>query len=232
MAIFFTADTHFDHDMILKYANRPWARMVKDWRDRAQVESAKEAMNASLIENWNKVVTNSSDRVFVIGDFAWSRHAYFLNACKGKKTLIIGSHDRVNNDVLRNFTEFMKEKEIRVGDISMVLHHTCLRLWERCHYGSVHLFGHSHGRLTTFNMSFDVGVDTELAKYSPVPLEAVIKEVDRRRGMMQDAGRIVGTNDKILYRQDDVAWVTMNKVKQDEFTATGEMMLPDYADDL
>ena len=214
MALFFTADPHFDHEAILQYTPRPWSNM-KD-------------MNEALVENWNKTVTSNADRVFVLGDFAWSRHGYFLNACRGKKILIVGSHDRINTDMLRNFTEFTKEKEIKVGGIVMILHHSVQRLWEKCHYGAAHLFGHSHGRLTTFNMSFDVGVDTELAKYAPMPLATVVAEIERRRQMMRDAGRIVESNGKTLYRQDDVAWVTMGKVKQDSYDDLGELLVSDY----
>ena len=236
MALFFTADTHFDHDMIMRHANRPWANMIKDWNDREQVQKALDAMNEELVGNWNAVVGNA-DTVFVIGDYAWSRHGYFLKACNGKKTLIVGSHDRINTDTLRGFVDFTREKEIKVDGVTLVMHHTCLRLWEKGHYGAAHLFGHSHGRLTTFNMSFDVGVDSELASrvkvskndkdewkcgYAPIPLDMVLDEVDRRRRMMEDAGRVVRDNKKTIYRQDDVAWITMNKVKQDEYNASGE----------
>lgn len=227
MGLFFTADPHFNHEAILRYTNRPWKDMIKDWRDDKQVEAAKNAMNAALIDNWNKDITDK-DRVFVIGDFAWSSHAYFLGACKGKKILIVGSHDRISTDVLRGFAEFTKEKEIKVDNTVMILHHTCLRLWEKCHYGAAHVFGHSHGRLTTFNLSFDCGVDTGLAKYAPIPLETVLEEIDRRRVVMRDAGRIVETNGKVLYRQDDVAWVTMGKVKQDSYDTSGEQVFVDY----
>ena len=52
---FFTSDTHFGHENIIKYCNRPF--------------TSTEEMDKALISNWNKVV-KPEDTVFHLGDFA------------------------------------------------------------------------------------------------------------------------------------------------------------------
>jgi calcineurin-like phosphoesterase family protein len=49
--------------------------------------------------------------------------------------------------------------EITVEGYRLVLCHYPLAVWNRRHYGSVHLHGHSHGALASIGMRLDVGVD-------------------------------------------------------------------------
>lgn len=68
---FFIADTHFSEDNIRRYENRPF-------------ESVEE-MDASLIKNWNSVVS-SDDEVYVLGDFgADKKETYILSKLNGTK---------------------------------------------------------------------------------------------------------------------------------------------------
>jgi len=50
--------------------------------------------------------------------------------------------------------------EVKAYGHTICLHHYSQRRWAKSHYGSWHLFGHSHGGLESFGYSFDVGVDT------------------------------------------------------------------------
>ena len=52
--IFFTSDTHFNHENIIKYCSRPYVD--------------KNEMNEDLIKRWNSVV-KENDIVFHLGDF-------------------------------------------------------------------------------------------------------------------------------------------------------------------
>lgn len=51
--IYFTADTHFGHENIIRFCNRPFPDL--------------ETMNETLIENWNQRVC-SNDTIYIIGD--------------------------------------------------------------------------------------------------------------------------------------------------------------------
>ena len=79
--IFFVADTHFGHEAMIRFENRPF----KDIRD----------MEQKIIKNWNETVAQE-DRVFVLGDFAFGDKAEVTRLCRslnGKKTLVLGNHD-------------------------------------------------------------------------------------------------------------------------------------------
>lgn len=82
MRVFLTSDLHFGHKNIIEYEKRPF-RNIED-------------MNAGIIKNWNKVVSND-DMVFCLGDVSFGG-AEMTKECvsqlQGKKILIMGNHDR------------------------------------------------------------------------------------------------------------------------------------------
>ena len=78
---FFTSDTHFHHQNIIKYCNRPF--------------SSVDEMNEKLINNWNSVV-GKNDIVWHLGDFCFGRKeniSEILPKLNGKINLVIGNHD-------------------------------------------------------------------------------------------------------------------------------------------
>ena len=52
--VYFTSDTHFYHSNIIDFCKRPFKNV--------------EDMNETLIENWNRIVSQD-DNVFHLGDF-------------------------------------------------------------------------------------------------------------------------------------------------------------------
>ena len=87
---FFTADSHFDHKNIIEHCERPFDNV--------------DEMNETMVCNWNNTVA-SSDTVYIIGDFAFRRHAQWIKRLHGKKTLIVGSHDKMSGDTYSLFTD-------------------------------------------------------------------------------------------------------------------------------
>jgi calcineurin-like phosphoesterase family protein len=57
----------------------------------------------------------------------------------------------------------------------VVLCHYSMQVWDRSHYGSWHLFDHSHGTLKGIGLSFDVG--TDCTEFAPIPLEVVTSKM-------------------------------------------------------
>ena len=85
MKIFVISDTHFYHKNIIRYCNRPFESI--------------EEMNAALIKNWNKTVSND-DIVIFCGDFCFCRTAEkkevttaITNQLNGHKIIVKGNHD-------------------------------------------------------------------------------------------------------------------------------------------
>jgi calcineurin-like phosphoesterase family protein len=82
--IFLTSDTHFFHEAIIKYCDRPFKNA--------------EEMNYKLIEAWNKKVPQDG-LVFHLGDFAWGGYEFWKKIreqLNGDIILIKGNHDQKN----------------------------------------------------------------------------------------------------------------------------------------
>lgn len=156
--IFFTSDTHFSHFNVIKYAKRPFVNV--------------DEMNEEMINRWNAVVTKS-DFVYHLGDFAFEKDEakliWIISRLNGEIHLIEGNHDnKMSSKVKKQFASISPFKELKVvdpdgwgGHQSVTLCHYALRTWNKSHFGSYSLFGHSHGSLPDDNnaLSLDVGVD-------------------------------------------------------------------------
>jgi calcineurin-like phosphoesterase family protein len=167
----FTADTHFDHANVIRYAGRPFDNV--------------EAMDEALVANWNARV-QPGDWVYHLGDFAFckpERALWFARRLAGNKCLVFGNHDkrlRREDDLLKQFCWARDLTEIKVQDETapdgvqrIVLCHYAMRVWNRSHYGAWQLYGHSHGSLKDdpHALQLDVGVDAWA--YRPVSYEEI-----------------------------------------------------------
>ena len=147
--IFFTSDTHFNHQYMLN--------------TRKQFTSLEE-MNEQLIANWNSRVKRN-DLVYHLGDFALGSVAEAVtisNRLNGQIYLVRGNHDRVaENKLCRNRFVWIKDlHRVKIDGQKIYLLHYAMRTWNCMHHGSWHLHGHSHGSLPELDVkSFDVGVD-------------------------------------------------------------------------
>ena len=143
--IYFTADSHFNHANIIHFCQRPFASVSE--------------MNEALIAKWNARV-GKGDLVYHLGDFAWGDWDPILDRLNGDIVLIRGGHDRkLEKKFAGRFLHIADLMDIVVEGYSIVLCHYCLRVWNKSHFDSWHLFGHSHGRLPALGKSLDVGVD-------------------------------------------------------------------------
>ena len=80
MSIFYIADCHFGHEAIIDLCNRPFQTV--------------EEMDETMIENWNRRVTNK-DTVCILGDMFYKHKdpKSVIDRLKGYKHFIIGNHD-------------------------------------------------------------------------------------------------------------------------------------------
>ena len=172
MSVFFTGDTHFHHQNIIKYCNRPYKYV--------------DEMNESLIKIWNETVGDNDD-VYHVGDFAFCGPDVAERiACrlKGRKHLIIGNHDhkRILKKLEPHFVWIKDVYMLKVQDQSPLfgkknqqiwLSHYAHKVWPQGHYGVWNLFGHSHGGLKDdpTTLSLDVGVDVH--NYRPVSYDEI-----------------------------------------------------------
>lgn len=152
--IYFTSDTHFGHSKVIDFCNRPF--------------SSVEEMDETLIQNWNKTV-GKKDTIYHLGDFSFKPEKY-VSRLNGTIILIMGGHDRINK-VKNLFSDVFQSKTIKYNKNIIVLSHFCYRVWDRSHYNSWHLYGHSHGSLPPIGKSMDVGVDCN--NFTPVLINQI-----------------------------------------------------------
>jgi len=169
--IHFTADTHFGHKNILKH--QP---------NRGKLFSNIEEHDQYLVDRWNEVV-NPYDTVYHLGDFSMCsdyKSKQIFKSLNGNIHLILGNHDSFQT--LKHpdykFVSISNYKEIKVEGISIVLLHYAMRVWDKSHYGSYHLYGHNHGSLPDDpnSRSFDTGVDCH--NLQPIPFSKVKELMD------------------------------------------------------
>lgn len=157
--IWLASDTHFFHENILKYCNRPFETV--------------EAMNDALVANWNSVV-KPDDHVYHLGDFCfgnvekwnWCLEPGRLN---GHIHLILGNHDpdRVFREgtLIERFDSIDYQKVLIIEGWTVILNHfPFLSFSNNRDHKVMGLSGHTHvGQLSSSVESYD----TLKAMYKP-----------------------------------------------------------------
>lgn len=131
MKFFIISDTHFGHENVIKYCNRPFA-------------NAKE-MDEAMIKNWNEVVSNK-DTVIHLGDFGLGSKEYIksiLQRLNGRKILIKGNHDNWTDEWYREAGfAYVSKFPIVWNDIYILSHSPLPPLADKLpffqYYGHIH----------------------------------------------------------------------------------------------
>ena len=149
----FTADTHFGHENIIDYCNRPFKSVSH--------------MDMELIRRWNERV-KPEDVVLHLGDMAF-RHVLrprdYLDQLNGEKIIIKGNHDR-HNDVKSILTSAV----IRYGGIDFWLSHEPKAVYKYNLCGHVH--GHWRVRRRGSHVIVNVGVD--VWDFRPIDINEIL----------------------------------------------------------
>lgn len=184
--IFFTSDTHFGHENIIKFCNRPF--------------KSKKEMDKILIENWNNKVPDDG-LVFHLGDFAWGDFkfwTYIREKLNGTIILIKGNHDFRNGPQSEAqyrtlFAKSIMQMHIKIENRHILLNHApflCYGGTYRDFNGLVfQLFGHVHSGpnivgkdaerlIHLFPTQYDVGVDNN--NYTPISWYEVRDIIERK----------------------------------------------------
>ena len=168
--IYFTADTHFGHENVIRFCSRPYATAAE--------------MDEALIENWNSRV-KGNDTVFILGDmfFRSDNAEKILRRLKGKKRLLIGNHDgswMTKVDVSRYFASVDLMLELSDGCHALTLCHYPLLTWKHAKK-SYMVHGHIHNDtgadfwplLAARDNALNAGVD--INGYQPVTFDELLE---------------------------------------------------------
>lgn len=162
--IYFIADTHFYHNNIIKYCNRPFKDVLE--------------MNETIINNWNNTVIDN-DTIYHLGDVALCSNellAPIINRLNGKKILIRGNHDtrsvvafeKMGFTVLRN-------APISIDKYKLILSHIPLPD-TMIPNGYINIHGHIHNK--PLNESKHKGGKVEYKKELYTPNKHICVSVD------------------------------------------------------
>ena len=169
--IFFTSDTHFNHDREFVYSPRGFKTIQE--------------MNGTLVKNWNETVGNDDD-IYVLGDFFLGTDfnciQEVLNKLNGRIHLVTGNHDTPSK-----ITEYTSWNNIvEIADALRIRYKK--REFFLCHYpvltasleqdpnkAVINLFGHTHSKDKFYEdrpYMYNVAVDANDNK--PVEIEEIL----------------------------------------------------------
>lgn len=159
--IFFISDTHFCHQNIIEYCNRPFATT--------------DDMNEAMIENWNTVV-KPQDHVWHLGDVGMgfkneAEFAAVLRRLNGHKRLTVGNHDKIKTPILHQYFEKI-ELWRNWKDEGFTSSHIPLNV-DQLPYG-IQIHGHIH---TNLKDGPYINVCVEHTAYAPIPMEDIVEQV-------------------------------------------------------
>lgn len=161
---YFIADTHFNHENIIKYCNRPFKNSNE--------------MNEYIINKWNSVVTEN-DVVYHLEDVGFgstSELKKLVGRLNGKKILIRGNHDYkrgLNGWKEVGFSEVYKKRLVLSN---LILTHEPIEVEENY----INIFGHIHDKPLDerFNKNNHICVSCDIIDYTPIDIEKRIKEIE------------------------------------------------------
>jgi len=179
--LFFTSDSHFFHDNIIKYCNRPFSNAIE--------------MNEALISNWNSVVPEDGN-VFMAGDFIHTGKIEsvqnIVDKLNGRIWWILGNHcyqSRHDRKVVSDIVQGRQMDAATVlikndNDQRLFISHYPHLYWPR---DTWHLHGHIHsGPNSTSSekapfhpLRLDVGVDN--CEYKPISYQQVKDIINKQK---------------------------------------------------
>ncbi|WP_299953840.1 metallophosphoesterase [uncultured Roseobacter sp.] len=153
MTNWYTADTHFGHESVIGFCDRPFANASQ--------------MDVTLIENLHAHVT-SDDDLWILGDFTFgpkAKEAYYLSEIFGQLPgtrihLIVGNHDQAATLALP-WDSISHIAEVRDGPKSQAhtLCHYPMITWNHAGRQALQLFDHVHYNWQGSRNSVNVRVD-------------------------------------------------------------------------
>ena len=162
LAVYIISDTHFGHNNIIKYTNRPF----KDTDE----------MDEYIAEQWLETV-GEDDIVIHLGDIALkcAHLDEVLENLPGKKYLVMGNHDWCRTKTYyrkRGFIEVYDNLEVEVDGVKVLLTHMPdLEAKVPNIHGHLHNATNFAGTLSKYNILYA----PELENYAPVKIQELLK---------------------------------------------------------
>ena len=161
--------THFGHTKMCEF--------VRFNGEKVRPFTNSQEMDETLVSNWNGVVT-TTDKVYVLGDVAFSRsNLATMERLNGKKILIKGNHDNLDlKDYVKYFYDIRASHKLDNSVLTHIpIHPESLARW------GLNVHGHLHSNVVKLSLAqipdhryFNVSV--ERINYTPISLEQIKKQ--------------------------------------------------------
>ena len=170
MNLWFTSDTHFGHENIIKYCGRPFKTL--------------EQMNSEIIRRWNERV-QPGDMVIFAGDFCFRNTAASKERGEGDTHRWKNYRDQLNGEIVflqgnhdKNNSLHTKIKNLVFNYAGQDIYVTHMPEDSNPKY-ALNLVGHIHEKWKTKRLKrhtlVNIGVD--VWDFRPVKMEEILKEV-------------------------------------------------------
>lgn len=169
--IWAASDLHLGHTNIV--------RGCSQWENKSacrNFDTLKEH-DETIINNINKYV-KENDILYLLGDFVMGgktnvwKYRDMIN-CKTIH-LCLGNHDiHIEKDAKLNerpesarqlFTSVQTRINKKIGKFRFIMDHYAMRTWDKAHYGTIMLHGHSHNSLIPYEKLLQIADDKQLYK--------------------------------------------------------------------
>ena len=191
MERWFTSDSHYGQEAVIRLQPRPYASLSD--------------MEEDLVHRWNEVI-KPHDIVYHLGDFATGSAADkpriqgIFKRLNGEKMLIRGNHDVRNVFVQRLGWKFIGDlKTISVDGIKIAMCHYPLQAWDGSMDGSWHLHGHTHGLMAEHHTWLKEDVSADRHGLRPISLDEVKDIMSKRKFVAPDKRTV-------YYEEDFERW--------------------------
>lgn len=162
--IWFTSDWHLGHYNIIKSCNRPFKTV--------------EEMDKIIIDNCFELI-KSNDTLYFLGDMSMKRYIFEKTIdlfIKNKINLIF---IKGNHDVIRNYYRYEMMLETSINGQYITMCHYPMISWNKSHYGSWLLYGHTHnGNIPLNGKMMNVGIDKN--NFKPINFDQIKEYMDKQ----------------------------------------------------
>lgn len=181
--IWFTADCHFNHSNIIKYANRPFFKRTDldadgyiEWKSERIKKNRAEWMNEILIDNWNELV-DKDDLVYHLGDFCFRGSRGVSKELEDKLNGDI-VHIQGNHDMNNGVKTYLKRGVLEFGGkVVYAIHRPPRMAIEIPEWCDFVICGHIHDKwkYKIINNIPIINVGVDVWNYRPVSTNALLK---------------------------------------------------------
>jgi calcineurin-like phosphoesterase family protein len=168
MNTWFTSDSHYNHNNIRKYCNRPFTSV--------------EEMNETITTNFNSVV-REKDAVYHLGDFgffeSYNEFICFMNKLNGVKYFIRGNHDKFQLPA-KHALDCGSTHQIVLNGQHIFMCHYPMYSHNKSHFNTWQLYGHHHHDISDKIQGKKMNVGVDVNNFFPIHFEQIKEYMSKR----------------------------------------------------